>query len=82
MLLIAQTIGAATANANNRKGFPSSDCNEAAKLARAEQRKRRDGPRKLTVAKTPVQGECEAILERPVRFDPFCDVAVRLCENE
>ena len=38
MLLIEQTIGAASANANNRNGFASnrSDCSEAAQLMRAE----------------------------------------------
>jgi hypothetical protein len=38
MLLIAQTIGAASANANNRNGLGSnrSDCGEAAQPMRAE----------------------------------------------
>ena len=31
-----------------------------------------DGVLKLTVAKTPVQGGGEAVLEHPVRFCPFC----------
>lgn len=32
-----------------------------------------DGVLKLTVAKTPLQGTGEAVLEHPVRFSPFCE---------
>ena len=31
-----------------------------------------DGVLKLTVAKTPMEGGGEAVLEHPVRFCPFC----------
>ncbi len=35
-----------------------------------------DGQLKLTVAKTPLQGGGEAVLEHPVRFCPFCGTPV------